>query len=386
MKRFISLLIAFSFLKCVTIYADVFAFQNGNSIQGIAIQTNKDEVLILTDTHAFWFSLKNIKEIRKQDLEKKEPKSKDRILDFRNTILLLSIQQWATHLTQIPATVIDNGIFKNVPYVSFKCGEDYEVNIYGDPLKPSAVEVGVYRKLLDNRDAKNNCLKFIKKILINKTDKETLDSLKLNEDLQKKNGLSFEITPPTAKDAYFGWWISVYSEDMLNSSRASENELEKVSISKANVIQDKGNSGWGADDIKLARSEPQMITVTNSSGEVITNAIVVRVVDEAYLIWMHEATGAMVKLKDLPESLQKRFGYNPVKAERAYANEETRKKRLAETERKRPQNWMFEDNLFNSSGYSSVYVSPSKGRVYVNGYMRKNGTYVAPYTRKASRR
>jgi hypothetical protein len=36
-------------------------------------------------------------------------------------------------LVEIPATVIDNGDFKNVPYKSFRVNNDIELNIYGDP-------------------------------------------------------------------------------------------------------------------------------------------------------------------------------------------------------------------------------------------------------------
>ena len=135
-------------------------------------------------------------------------------------------------LTQIPATVIDTGVFKNVPYVSLRCGDDYEVNIYGDLDDPAAIEAGVYRKLLGDKDAKQNCLNFIMGLLKQSADKEVVRSLNLDKDIKERSGVSFEITPPDGEDAYLGWWISVYSEEKLNRSRASDEEMSSLTVSK----------------------------------------------------------------------------------------------------------------------------------------------------------
>ena len=47
-------------------------------------------------------------------------------------------------LVEIPATVIDVGDFKNVPYKSFRVNNEVELNIYGDPENPAGVELGIY--------------------------------------------------------------------------------------------------------------------------------------------------------------------------------------------------------------------------------------------------
>src|SRR5687768_9260968 len=49
---------------------------------------------------------------------------------------------------QIPATVVDVGQLKFIPYLSFRVGEDRELNVYGDPAAPACVEIGLYRSLL----------------------------------------------------------------------------------------------------------------------------------------------------------------------------------------------------------------------------------------------
>jgi len=107
----------------------------------------------------------------------------------------------------------------------------------------------------------------------------------------------------------------------------------------------------------------------------------VRVVDGAYLIWRQGASGGMVKLRDLPEDLRTRFGYDPSKAAEVYSAYEE-KRALATAAQIIPR-----ATSSDVRAYSSDVSTPSSGgRVYVRGYTRKDGTYVAPYTRSAPRR
>lgn len=116
------------------------------------------------------------------------------------------------------------------------------------------------------------------------------------------------------------------------------------------------------------------------SGEVVTNAEVVRVVNNAYLIWRRGAGGGMIKLADLREDLRSRFGYDADKAAAMYAAQE--RKEAAQAAAPQTETAPLDDFL-GGGGYSS-YSAPSSGggRVFVHGYTRKDGTYVQSYTRK----
>ena len=127
--------------------ADTIVMLNNHVLTGTTIQTNDDDVLILTRYAAFNFSKASIKGILPESADASFS-STNRLPDFQKAVLFLSQQPWATNLTPIPATVIDKGILRNVPYTSFHCGSDYEVNIYGDLEHPAGIEIGVYRKLL----------------------------------------------------------------------------------------------------------------------------------------------------------------------------------------------------------------------------------------------
>ncbi len=147
----------------------------------------------------------------------------------------LSVKPWAKGLKQIPSTVIDKGVLKNVPYTSYRAGGEYELNVYGDPDAPACFEIGITGLLLKNPDAKRNCYDIVSAILNDSAAIAFLKSLKPEGDKKVRNGVTYEITPPTAEDAYGGWWISLYSEALLDKSRASDAEMAKITTSRKDV-------------------------------------------------------------------------------------------------------------------------------------------------------
>jgi hypothetical protein len=372
-------------------FADTIVMSNNRMITGTAIQTNGDDVLILTRYAAFNFSTTSIKEIKPESAGSADSSDTNRLPNFQKAILFLSRESWATNLTPIPATVIDKGILRNVPYTSFNCGGDYEVNIYGDLENPAGIEIGVYHKLVNDRSAKDNCVTFISNLLGQSADKEIIRGLDLNKDLKTRDELTFEITPINADDAYNGWWISVYSEKQLNLTRASDSDMELISMTQADAAKDAKEStnlaAWSADDLKRARpADKTTITFINSSGVMITNAEVVRVIDGVSLIWRNGPTsGGMVRLADLPENLQVRFGYDEAKTKAAddlakahkaaWQQEVQTAAQAAQVLPTQPDFTSYGDSGYSDGGYSGG------GRVYVHGYYRSNGTYVNAYTR-----
>lgn len=168
----------------------------------------------------------------------------------------VAAKTWAKDLKQIPSTVIDKGVLRNVPYTSFRSG-DYELNVYGDPAAPACFEIGVHNTLLKSDAAKKNCLDVMTALLADAEDRKLLKSLKLDVDKKTRAGWTFEITPPTAEDAYGGWWISIYDEAILEKSRASEAELAKITTTHTDVKKtekdERDNSRWSGDDLKDAR-------------------------------------------------------------------------------------------------------------------------------------
>ncbi len=397
--------IRYTFCVCISIclfiaplvFADTLILVNDSTISGTVLQTNGDEILLLSDNAAFNYKKSNLKEIKVEPLQVSQSINTERLPDFKYAILLLSKQSWATNLVPIPATVVDKGVLRNVPYSSLRCAEDYEFNVYGDLQHPAGIEIGIYRKLIENPTAKTNCLNFISDLLSQAEDKEIVQKLNLKTDYKMRDDLTFEITPPTDSDSYGGWWVSIYSEHELNLARASDEEMKKISLTKVDAAKQSNDSNspsaWSANDLKLARdSAPTTITFISPSGLVVSNAVVVRVIDGVSLIYQNGPTSVgMVRLADLPENLRNEFGYDAAKTEAADAlakklKAQWQKQVLASQAEQQSQ-------AYSAAQYSSPYpqyyspgdysggYSSGGGSVYVHGYYRSNGTYVSSYTR-----
>jgi hypothetical protein len=390
----------FCWLGSSPAFADTLLFLNNESASGIILRTNANDLLVLNDYGTSIWPRSKIRKITIERTETYEAQSKERIPNFKSVLLLLNKQSWAANLKQIPATVIDQGIMRNVPYVSFRCGEDFEINVYGDLDHPVGIEAGVYRKLLDDETARSNCVDFISALLNSPEDKKAVQQLTLEKPLTNRGGLTFEITPPTAVDAYGGWWISVYSPTLMNLARASDAELKEISASKAEDNQGRDIPAWTPAELKLARpTRPTIITVTTSFGTVITNAEIVRVNEGVSLVWRAGGAGGIAKLADLPEELQSVFGYDSAKATSVETAEKERRIRQAQqdqldlqqaqanaAESARRIQAARQETISYRGGYTGGYVGSSSrssgGSVYVRSYTRKDGTYVRGHTRR----
>ncbi len=182
---------------------------------------------------------------------------------------------------QIPATVIDKGPLKNIPYMSFHSAI-YEMNVYGDPAKPACIEIGVFNGTLATDVVKNHCRAFMMSVIA-AANRSLIPSLNPDKDLVEKAGWTFEVTPPTGEDAYGGWWISAYSNKILDDARASQEELAKITQPKvapaaprptapvaAQVSQQSdpatttGDGDWTASQIGQSRAT----TSSSSDGSV----------------------------------------------------------------------------------------------------------------------
>lgn len=170
----------------------------------------------------------------------------------------LRAHPWGASAIPIPATVISVGVMQRVPYVSTKAG-DYEMNVYGDPAAPAGVEIGIYRTLLSSDEAKANCIAFMQEVLVRGSDDTVVGRLNLKEDRTSNDGLSFEVTPATAPDAYGGWWVSVFDRDDLEKARASEPEIAAITEPKA------APKVWTNADIEYSRPSSSYASSSYSS-------------------------------------------------------------------------------------------------------------------------
>lgn len=233
MSKSICFAIVLLLMAAQPLLADTITFGPDRVMECTVLQDDGQTVTVLYDVSVMRFPKSDISDITKS------PPPADvfhhkaaRLPNYKAVLVEFGKQDWAAGLRQIPATVIDTGAFKNVPYKSQNAGDGYEVNVYGDPAKPAGFEIGIGGKLLDDEAAKRNCVDFVASLLGNDDDRTTLRALNMKQDKQTRDGLTFEITPITGADSYGGWWVSVYDEAELDKARASDQEMKQITVAK----------------------------------------------------------------------------------------------------------------------------------------------------------
>jgi hypothetical protein len=385
-------LLAWSFALTAPSRADSIVLVDGHVLSGTVLRTNGSELFVIQRSGTTLVSTTNVQSVVSSNVFPYA--SASRIPGFEHVLLTLNTQSWASSLKQIPASVIDRGPMKNVPYVSFRCGETYEINVYGDLANPAGVEVGVYGRSTTDSLAKIRCENLVSSLVL-QDDQFVVRALNWEGDLKVKDGLTFEVTPPSAPDAYGGWWISVYSESQLEAARATDAELKEITMSNA---ASDANSEWTLAEMSLARrTRPTHITFKSLFGTIITNAEVVRVNNGVSLDWKDSLGSGTVRLADLPHDLRILFGFDPDReaADSAHRAQVSARQRAiqAELDAKAPP---LPPRAPPDPGFGMGYGLPVgdvaygggsgyyPGRtVFVRSYTRSDGTFVRAHTRSA---
>ena len=211
--------------------ADTIKLKNGGTLEGVIVKEIDGGLVVRLKYATVTLDRSDIDSIEKKKAEDVPAAKGLRLPAWDRCIEVIAARPWSGQLRQIPATVIDKGVFKNVPYMSHKSGE-VEFNLYGDPDEPAAIEIGVYKDQIKSEPAKKECLEVIAALLSDAKDLAALRSLDLKPGKTEREGLTFEVTPETAEDAYGGWWISVYSNKLLDEARATEEEVKKLSVTE----------------------------------------------------------------------------------------------------------------------------------------------------------
>jgi len=336
----------------------------------------------------------------------------------------LSTLSWAKDFQQIPATVIDNGVLKDVPYNSFKAG-DYEVNVYGDPSTPACVEIGIYRTLLNDRNAMKNCAEFISGMLPKASHKDTLGQMRLARDWKKCDGIIMEITPPQDEDAYGGWWVSAYFEKAVNNARASAEEMAKITIPKdaaSSPSPSGSSSGWSQSDMKLSRPASKLTEIklphVMIGGREYKNVKLVKRNPAEVKVYF-SGTAVTMPIEDFNQEHQKQLGYDLIAATAYKAAVMAYKLQIAQAvvgqlldhsgpvyqqappqayqlpteqvaqpaaqvaqsiavfQRPAPQSYQQPSTAYQSQQPQTY----NTGTVFVHSYVRSNGVYVRAHTR-----
>jgi hypothetical protein len=243
--------------------------KNGQKIEGTLLKDQDGQSLVQVNYGSVSVSTGDVASVEKVGVDPMPVSGDGRLSRWDHCLSIVSSHGWSKALVQVPATVIDLGILKNVPYLSHRAG-DFEMNIYGDPDRPACLEIGLYRGGVNSVE-RRKCLDMMCLLLTDPADREALRSVNLEKGLLNRRGMVFEITPPTDKDSYGGWWISVYDEKALAEQRATDKELAAITIAPAQIKPAGTSVGthpspttaspirWQEHDLKNARPAPSTV-------------------------------------------------------------------------------------------------------------------------------
>lgn len=165
--------------------------------------------------------------------------------DLRNNDAVKSLEQ-------IPATAIDNGAYKNIPYLSFRINELIEMNVYGNPDDPAAVEFGVYGKLANDDKNRRMLRSFLAGFLATRKEVGAIYSLPFTGGKACVGSICFLILLPSAPDAYGGWWISLFNPKKLDAARLNDAEYAKLTRPFDRIVDKSGfvkKNTWSVSDL-----------------------------------------------------------------------------------------------------------------------------------------
>jgi len=142
---------------------------------------------------------------------------------------------------QVPATTVENGEFARIPYLSFRINQRVEMNVYGNPEDPVAIEFGIYeRKAAEINRFKKITRTYLAGLLDNRHEISALYSLEDKGGKKTVGDLTFQVTPPEASDSDGGWWISIYEHKRLASFRVPDPIYRKETLPFGEVNHGNG--------------------------------------------------------------------------------------------------------------------------------------------------
>ncbi len=222
------LLAVFGFGWLSALKADVVVLQNGMVITGNVLQHDASGVLLQTKSGTYRYPAASIKEVKQEaSMTSLATGNGQAIPGWAQIVSRLAASGFAPAIQQVPATVIGYGTFKNVPYVSFRCGYgDYEINVFGDLNQPAAVQIGAMNYQHQAAAEKTNCVNFMCSVLAGAADQKMIRALDWNQkDMKSAGGLTFETLLPGEMGSYGGWWVSIYDPVALANARITDAEL-----------------------------------------------------------------------------------------------------------------------------------------------------------------
>ncbi len=268
-------------LAAAAAVGDVVTLVSGAHIEGRIVRETAEEIELKTALGVAVFQRKEIASIEAKPWAEADAGAtkaggpRGRLPDAKAVRRAISGKAWARGIKQIPATVVTKGPFKNVPYVSWRADEDYEINVYGNPEAPVAIEVGLLNMRTRDDAARKNAQAFLAGILATREDREVVEKLGREREDQVREGLTFQVAGPEAEFAYHAWWVRMEDERTMDMERAGPDEVSAIAQMRGTqaplprpgsapvrrprnpTAKAPGGDPWSGEEMRYARDLPE---------------------------------------------------------------------------------------------------------------------------------
>ena len=234
---------------------DSILLKDGRVISGIIVKNTAEAVSIQERYGIETYPKSEITRIRDTPdtgMEFTAAYSKGDLPSWRTMVNDIRNNDRITSMLQIPATAIDSGLYKNVPYLSFRLNEILEMNIYGDPDDPAAIEFGAYGRMAKNDEIRRALRVFLAGFLTTREEVSAIYDVPFLGGQVCVDTLCFKIIPTTAPDSYGGWWISIFNPGKLTGARMDDATYAKVTRPAAEILGKGGRlrfDTWSPNDL-----------------------------------------------------------------------------------------------------------------------------------------
>ena len=201
---------------------DEVRLNDGTELRGLILQNTPEMVVLETEqgeAHLPKEYIRRIDDAPNGEQIVADIVGKDELPAWRSIVHDLRTHDSVRVFEQIPPTAIDNGLLRNIPYISFRANEKMELNIYGDPRKPVAIEFGVYGAGRPPEKMRRAFREFIAGHLNSKEQIAALYSLRPGKRDARAGKLAFRLITPDDPDGYGGRWMVVYRPDAIDGAR-----------------------------------------------------------------------------------------------------------------------------------------------------------------------
>lgn len=141
---------------------------------------------------------------------------------------------------QIPATRIDTGYLKNVPYLSFHVNKHGEMNIYGNPRDPACIELGAYERGAKLKMFQSIARQFLAGYISSRDGLQALYGLNVKGDQKRAGKFIYRVIPPSDPQSMGGWWLSIYDPARLEKARVNDTLYRQMTLPSREIREKNG--------------------------------------------------------------------------------------------------------------------------------------------------